>query len=93
MWQAVETSIQTFNKTRRLNMSFKKTATSNESFFVYLFSFSDKNTQDKKRVMIINLYRKLYSYSSNIKTTMYNSRVNGKNEFFKRRNSSSLSIV
>ena len=30
MWHAVETSIQSFNKNRRLNMSFRKTTTSNK---------------------------------------------------------------
>ena len=38
MWQAVETSIQSLNKNRRLNISFRKTTTSNiKNCFVFSF--------------------------------------------------------
>jgi len=38
MWQAVESSLQTFNKTRRRNMSFRKPVTSKRNFF-FCFRF------------------------------------------------------
>jgi hypothetical protein len=36
MWQVVESSIQTFNKTRRFNMSFRKSGTSKRIFCFFL---------------------------------------------------------
>jgi hypothetical protein len=37
MWQAVESSLQTFNKTRRRNMSFRKPVTSKRNFVFFVF--------------------------------------------------------
>jgi hypothetical protein len=47
MWQAVESSIQTFNKTRRLTMNFRRSTKSN-----VLFGIRRKGDDEKLRIML-----------------------------------------
>lgn len=47
MWQAVESSIQTFNKTRRLTMNFRRSTKSN-----VLFGIRREGDDEKLRIML-----------------------------------------
>lgn len=93
MWQVVESSIQVFNKTRRLNVSFKKTTTSkttNEQIFVFNHDFNNDKIIDDCHV---GFFRKYCSCFTNLTTIVFDHRTGEKNELFERTNSTSVSNI